>query len=363
MAALDITKAFDSVNHGLLFQKLNNYFDFNESACLLIQNYLSNRSQRLKCNNITSTDKLVSTGVPQGSVLGPLLFIIFINDITQIDNNCFLYADDCLIMTYGPDPITAASKLEGSLALYAKWYQDDQLIINAQKTNIMTISNKKCKVNSLPIIKFQSCSIKQCDKIKYLGIYMDSLLNMKSNLSRTKQKLYPLIQHFARSRKYITNYLAAIWYCSLIRPILEYGAPLLFTAHGYIKNELLKIENRCLKIISQQPKSVTSFKHSIPLLEHRLKYLHVIAFYKLTHSLVPTIDIELLPHRPLSVGTRLATSGGFLLGGGPVSLGTTYFNSLPPGVRALPNLKSFKKELKRHLLTCEIDETILNYVS
>ena len=245
MAALDIKKAFDCVNHKLLIFKLNTLFNINESATKLFDNYLTNRSQILKCNNLYSSERSVSTGVPQGSVLGPLLFLIFINDITE-NKNCYLFADDCLIMCSGPDPVTAAHRLEESLAHYSNWYTNNLLTINSGKTNIMTISIKRVKLSSLPVIKFNSFDIKQCEKIKYLGFFLDRYLTLKQNLSRTKQKLYPVIQDFHRNRKFITPYIASIWYTSLIRPILEYGAPSLYTARKFITSEFIKVYGKAI---------------------------------------------------------------------------------------------------------------------
>ena len=100
IASLDVKKAFDSVNHLLLIHKLNNIFHFNVSATKLIQNYLSNRTQYLKCNNILSRSGNINTGVPQGSVLGPLLFLAFINDLTTLEN-CYTF----LLMTVWCTPV------------------------------------------------------------------------------------------------------------------------------------------------------------------------------------------------------------------------------------------------------------------
>ena len=264
-------------------------------------------------------------------------------------------------MCSGPDPVTAAHRLEESLAHYSNWYTSNLLAINSEKTNIMTISNKKVKLSSLPVIKFNSINLKQCEKIKYLGIFLDRYLTLKQNLAKTKQKIYPVIQNFHRNRKFITPYVASIWYTGLIRPMLEYGAPALYTARKYITSELARIENRCLKIISLESKSITRYKFNITEINIRLKYLYLLAFYKLSHSLVPPIDNLLLPKPSVGV-TRLGASGGFLLGGGLDGIGVKCFNDLPSDIRAMPTIKKFKTSLKKYLFNTEIDIDVLNYL-
>ena len=98
----------------------------------------------------------------------------------------------------------------------------------------MTLSNSRTKLKLLPKIKFETHTLKQCENVKYLGIYLDRHLNLKQHLIKTKQKMYPLIQNFARNRQYLSDKLAAIWYKSLLRPILEYGAPLLFSSLHFL---------------------------------------------------------------------------------------------------------------------------------
>ena len=348
IASLDIKKAFDSVNHNLLLTKLNTFFNFESSATLFIKDYLSNRFQSVKCNNTISQLRPVQAGVPQGSILGPLLFIMFINDIMAL-NNCYLYADDCLVVYTGHTPEASALKLENSLIDFVSWYKRNLLVLNASKTDLMTISNKPLKTNSLPMITINESKLKQSDKIKYLGLVLDNKLKFNKSISLLKKKTFPVIQNLAINRKFISGDVAALWYKCIIRPILEYGASVHYDTRKSVIKNLLSIEYRCLKIIDKGPKTETRQRFNIPSIENRLKYLYLVSFFKLTHNYVPLIDDGLLPHRAAS-STRLGMSGGFLLGKNSIYLGCRLYNNLPHQIRAIQSLKDFKKELKFHLI-------------
>ena len=158
-----------------------------------------------------------------------------------------------------------------------------------------------------------------------------------------------MLQKFRINRKFINNNIAALWYKSIIRPILEYGASVHFDTRKSIINSLTSIENKCLKIIDCGSKAVTRLKFNIPNIENRLKYLIYNLFFKLSHNHVPCIDENLLQHRA-NPSTRLGASGGFLLVEGSIYLGCKLYNNLPLKIRGIQSLKDFKKELKLHLI-------------
>jgi hypothetical protein len=271
--------------------------------------------------------------------------------------NCYLFADDCLVVCHGSCTTASANSLEKSLVVYSNWYNKNLLALNASKTEVLTISLTKTRIDpsKLPKINFMGCSLNQCLKLKYLGFTLDSRLDMKCHLSALKRRLYPLIDNFMRQRKHVSSSVAALWYKALIRPIAEYCGSILYIANKYIKNSLLSIENRCLKIISPNSKITTRTKYSLPNINDRIKYAYLIAFFKFVHKLVPIIDLLLIPSRPLVGNTRLGATGGFLLGGhsgapSALNIGISLYNGLPQEIRALENLKNFKSALKRLLL-------------
>ena len=225
--------------------------------------------------------------------------------------------------------------------------------MNASKSDVMTVSKSK---DEAPHLKFQAIAFKQSDKIKYLGVILDKNLNFKPHIKKMKQKLYPIITSFERNRKFLSSSLAALWYKGLIRPNLEYCAPLLFCSNDYIKKEILKIENRCLKIIDfNQHKTETRKSFNIYTILLRHKYLYMLTYYKLINELVPIIDKKLMPEKLKSV-TRLAVSDGLRISNQNVKFslngfGAKLYNDLPRDIKLSQNLKSFKSAIKNHILT------------
>ena len=149
LTTLDIKKAFDSVDHDLLLYKMCNYFQFNASTTKLMSSYLDKRHQSVKTNGVISTSRSIHAGVPQGSVLGPLLFIMFVNDITR-SFPCYLFADDCIIEQSGYTATQAITKTNNLLVGVANWYECNLLKLNTTKTGTMVLSNRRLLTEKLP---------------------------------------------------------------------------------------------------------------------------------------------------------------------------------------------------------------------
>ena len=147
--------------------------------------------------------------------------------------------------------------------------------------------------------------------------------------------MYPILTNFERNRKFLNEKLAALWYTGLIRPNLEYCAPLLFCTNDYIKKEVLKIENRCLKIVNfANSKDATRLKNNIHIITSRYRYLYLSNFFKLINKLVPIIDESLMPEK-LNSDTRLGKIEGIRLSKDSfrfsiANFGAKLFNALPP---------------------------------
>ena len=185
---IDLSKAFDTVNHNILLQKLTKLGIRNK--CLdLITNYLSDRCQKTVVNGIESDHKTISCGVPQGSVLGPLLFLFYINDLCNIITNCkpYLYADDTVLVTSAPNVYTAHLNLQHDLENVTNWCKGNKLSINVKKTKGMLLGTRSMvkKRTNVPPLKIQNSTIDLVFQYKYLGVTIDEILSFRSHLNNT----------------------------------------------------------------------------------------------------------------------------------------------------------------------------------
>jgi len=207
LLSLDLTKAFDSIQNLLLNNKLSTRYNFSASACMLVKSYLDNRSQFVQCSDSRSECLDVVCGVPQGSVLGPILFMLFINDFFECldENSCqiFMFADDIQILFFGQTHSLPETELliNDCLSRIESWMSENKLKINANKTKAMLF-------NSLGVLDLQlhlslnNTQIEFVDKLKCLGVTIDNRLTfeshihaLSSSINFTLKRLYSLNVH------------------------------------------------------------------------------------------------------------------------------------------------------------------------
>ena len=180
----DLTKAFDCVPHNILIEKLK-YYNFNTNSIQLMQNYLTNRTQYVEINGCKSAVKNIVSGVPQGSVLGPVLFLIFINDLGGAvpGAGLILFADDTTIITKNKDLSLLREEMDRAQSLARNWFVSNGLCLHENKTNNVVFTKRYCpeQVNTKPVL--------------FLGVTLDSNLNWSnhienvSNISGSNDKL------------------------------------------------------------------------------------------------------------------------------------------------------------------------------
>ena len=220
--SLDISKAFDRVWHkGLLF-KLKQY-GITGNLLLWFNSYLSHRCQRVVVGGKTSSIKYLKAGVPQGSILGPLLFILYINDMTtNLKSNVHQFADDTNLLLTVENPTSAIEILNHDLSLLKSWADQWRVSFNPTKTNFMifTLKNKRTTYN--PII-FDNVQIEETTELVSLGLTINQNLNWNNHVLKLLAKASKRLYILRKYRNLLPRIALTRIYTSMIRPILEFG--------------------------------------------------------------------------------------------------------------------------------------------
>ena len=299
---IDLKKAFDTVNHKILLTKLEHY-GIRGPILKWFESYLSNRSQFVYYNGVSSNILPMTCGVPQGSVLGPLLFLIYINDLPNISNKLtfFLFADDTNIY-YESDNLKELEKtVNKELKLLSQWLNLNRLSLNVSKTNFVIFrSPQKLPTHNVVLILNRK-ALTQKDHVKYLGVLMDQHLNWKYQINNVSKKISRSVGILSKLRHYLpTEILVNIYYC-LVYSHLSYGIQCWGSACATDLEKLLILQKKAVRILTgnryyqvygDQPGPLPA---SNPLFV-QLRFLKVIDIYRI--NIAKFIFSTLCGHSP-----------------------------------------------------------------
>ena len=275
---LDFAKTFDTVNHGILLKKLEMY-GIRGVANDWFQSYLSNRKQYVYLNNTASDLCSLNCGIPQGSVLGPLLFLLYINDFNRCSNifDFRLFADDSNLFYKQKNCSTLESDINGELNRINEWLCANRLSLNIEKSNFVIFHPPQTKLLFDPILIINGKHLKREYSIKYLGIFIDSHLNWKSQVNYIAKKINRSIAILSKLRYYLDRHTLITLYNTLIYPFLIYGITIWGNTYPSTVQPLLILQKKATRI--------TTFSqfdaHSTPLFKHLkiLKFPDLVNFH------------------------------------------------------------------------------------
>ena len=225
---IDLKKAFDTVDHKILLKKLWCY-GFQNQSFDWFESYLTDRQQLALVNNIMS-DLLHEDvyGVPQGSVLGPLLFLLYIDDIKSVIQNayCHLYADDTIILKGASDPDSLIASLERELSNVDHWLSINKMTINNKKTEVIFFGNKAhLKKLDNKTVRYLDTPLKRKDKVKYLGVLFDEKMQWKYQIKNITQKASLKLGKIKAIASFLTPHTKKLLVNALVMPYFHYCSP------------------------------------------------------------------------------------------------------------------------------------------
>ena len=364
---LDLSKAFDSVNRNILINKLHKY-GIRGLPLDLIKSYLTDRFQYLEINNIQSEQCPTTKGVPQGSIISPLLFLILINDFKNATNMELInFADDTLIYCPISDTDNIERKLNDELKIIINWITINHLKLNYKKTNFLIFSPKTNKFKTLQNLKLlrdqNNNTIERKTQYKYLGLMVDQDLNWKSHILAVKTKLSKALGILYRVRSILNKPSLNKLLHSLIISHVKYG----IICYGRANKTSLKPINilynqgiRCVNFLKRTDKNIKQLylDQNVLSLENTFK-LEIGKFcFKAKHNLLPDsftnfftkID-EIHKYNTRNFKNRFylkkqnKKSGLLTL----AHTGAKVWNSFPTLLQNTNSVHSFSKNLKKYL--------------
>ena len=280
---LDLSKAFDTLDHSILLEKLNNY-GVSGPSLLWFQSYLSNRLQFTVFNDSTSSSLPLATGVPQGSILGPLLFLVYINDIYKASEKLqmILYADDTtLISSLSPTSLyNDILKFNDEIVKVHEWLLLNKLSLNISKTRYMIFHFPQRNINFdvLPNIMIGNQNVLQAVEFDFLGVVINQNLNWKPHIAKISSKIARANGSIRRLKNFLPKHVLMTIYNSLILPHLTFGV----LAWGYSCPRIVNLQKKSIRYINQSKYNAHTeplFKHNSILKFTDLFHLTMLKFY------------------------------------------------------------------------------------
>ena len=253
---VDLSKTFDTISHASILSKLPG-FGIDGIAKEWFTNYLFGRSQQVEFENVLSAPSSIYCGVPQGSILGPLLFLLHFNDSVKTLLHCKIikYADDSVLYVSDKDITIIEHLLNEDFANFCSWLQDNELIINTKKGKtefmIFGTSIRLSRLNNPPMnLNYQGISVNNITSYKYLGISLNQTLNMTNHFSSAIKKASNRVNLLKRVRYFIDANAASTIYKSMVIPLLTYCPVVTACVSDSLFSRVEMLEKRAQRIVS-----------------------------------------------------------------------------------------------------------------
>lgn len=354
---LDLKKAFDTVNHKILIWKLKQ-LKFGQGEINFFKSYLEHRQQYVDIDGVKSKYSKLSTGVVQGSVMGPTLFKIFINDLFLLNTHGIMqmFADDIVLIYEGDDLCTTINLMQNDLDSFYLWFSKNSLILNAEKSKYIIFGEGK-STEQLVKVNYDGRVLEKVSSYLYLGLQIDDKLKWNLHVNRVKSKILPYVFALNRTKTFLPKSVLKLLYNSYVISQITYLNSIWSNAPQYKLNELFLIQKRAVKSILNVPiRTPTNsiFQEFLPLELIVKKELLLVAF-KIINNLIKhnsaiTQISETHTHFTRRQSRyRVSTSSNFVSKLNVIYRSFQLFNELPTEIRHEVRLIVFKYKILEFL--------------
>ena len=372
LVLLDLSAAFDTVNHKILLQRLHDQFGIEGQAHKWITSYLHNRCQRVMTDNLLSSEAFLSLNVPQGSILGPGEYSDFTEPVGRVIRaksvTPHFYADDSQLYVHfdpnNPDAVQeAVVKIEQCCKGVKTWMTSNYLKLNDDKTEVIIAGTRaQLQKSNIATLEVGSSKIEVKNSVKNIGVYIDAELTMKHHVNHISSVAWSYLRNLFRIRKYLTTSACVTLVHAFVTSRIDLYNCLLYKCPQTMKNKLQRVLNCSAKLIFHGKK----FDSATPLLkklhwlpvEQRIEFKILLITYKCLNGIGPGYLSDLL--EPYTPNRLLRSSGSSLLQIPRTKLknygdrafakaAPELWNNLPIDIRSCKSVNCFKKKLKTHL--------------
>ena len=355
---IDFAKAFDVLDHDLLFRKLELY-NFSKPLLSLLKSFLTNRMHAVSVNNTLSGFLKQNFGVPQGSVLGPLLFSLYINDLPlYIKSSCELFADDTTIYSCNSDLVQLSNSLQESVNKLIKWTEYNHMSLNESKTKYMLITTRQKRqnlTNNSHLIVIGDHKLEEVNQHKVLGLMIDNNLTWSPHITKVCRIVSQKVFQLSKIKNFLDIEARKHFYHAHIQSLFDYVSTIFDTCSANTIRPLRSIHRRAIKIVRLASSSLTPQDYidlNILPLSLKLQLNKSVFMYKIMNGLAPPSltskfqvnssrysDNILIPKPRVDIfKTSLLYSGG------------TLWNSMPKFIKDSRSIDTFKLHYKSYLL-------------